>query len=161
MEANCKHTLFMKALVAGIVMLAVSALAHSADAASRTLVVNNNTGATITVITQRGATIQGGSHYREVEVPPNTRKSLYHFLSFGENEVVFDARRVRPVTRKLVKKFIAQKGGTKVREVELFPGDFGKTVMFDASPNPAPPVPLTPPPTGKRCPKGYNAYGCN
>ena len=159
MKERWKHALTVKGLMVAVLALAACALAHSAHAASRTLVVNNNTGATITVITQRGGTIQGGSYYREVEIPPNTRKSLYHFLSFGENEVVFDARLVRPVTRKLVKKFIAHKGGTKVREVEVFPSDFGKSVMFDASSRAVPPAPPPPPPVN-RCPKGYNPYGC-
>lgn len=161
MKESCRYnTLSIKALAAGMVILAASAMAHSAHAASRTLVVNNNTGATITVITQRGTTIRDGSHYREVDVPPNTRRSLFNFLSYGENEVVFDARRVRPATRKLVTKLIAHKGGTKVREVELFPRDFGKSVMFDAAPGHVPQVPPPPPPPKNPCPKGYNPYGC-
>ena len=161
MKRNCKHTLSLKALIAGILMLAICALAHSANAASRTLVVHNNTNATITVITHRGFTPEGGMHYREEEVPPNTRKSLFHFLDFGVNEVVFDARRVRPITRKLVKKFVAQRDGKKVQGVELFPSDFSRSVMFDASSGSVPPVPQPVPPSNKRCPRGYNAYGCN
>ena len=160
MKRSCKHTLSIKTLIAGILMLAICAPAHSANAASRTLVVYNNTNATITVVTQRGYFPQEGQHYAEEEVPPNTRKSLFHFLDFGVNEVVFDARRVRPITKKLVKKFVAHRDGKKVREVELFPSDFNRSVMFDASSNSAPPV-SPPPPSKKRCPGGYNAYGCN
>jgi hypothetical protein len=53
-------------------------------------------------------------------------------LAFGVNVVIFDAQMVRPPTRKLEKTFIAERGGKKIKEVEVFPKDFGRSVMFDA-----------------------------
>ncbi len=128
------HTLSIKIFVCGMVLSITVLLNQSANAESRTLVVHNNTGATITVIAKSpytGSTSDRG-YYRKEKIPPNTRRSLFHILDFGRNVVIFDAQMVRPPTRQLEKTFIAERGGKKIKEVEIFPKDFGRSVMFDA-----------------------------
>jgi hypothetical protein len=123
-----RNALNLMTMVFMIVTLSLYLLPSLAAASSRVLVVHNNTDATITVIsTDR---ISGAE--RVEEVPPNTKKSLYNFLFYGRNEVYFDASRVSPRPQPIVRIFVAEHSGVKPKHIELFPRDFGKSVMFDS-----------------------------
>lgn len=124
-----RNALNLMTMVFMIVTLSLYLLPSLAAASSRVLVVHNNTDATITVI----STDRHSIAERVEEVPPNTKKSLYNFLFYGRNEVLFEARRVRPRPQTIARIFIAERSGVNPKHIELFPRDFGKSVMFDSS----------------------------
>lgn len=123
-----RNALDLMTIVFMIVTLSLYLLPSLAAASSQVLVVHNNTDATITVI----STDRPSGAERVEEVPPNMKKSLYNFLFYGRNEVYFEARRTSPRPQPIVRIFVAQHSGVKPKHIELFPRDFGRSVMFDS-----------------------------
>lgn len=96
-------------------------------AAIRKVVIHNNTYATIN-LEGRGLPIGG------VDIPPNSKKSFEIDFSWGANTLHFAARCVSGTPQLRETLYISGYGeslGGKVHEVELLPGSFKKTAMFD------------------------------
>lgn len=126
-----RNALNLMTIVFMIVTLSLYFLPGLAAASSKVLVVHNNTDATIVVI-HTIVTAKEGHVLREEEVPPLTKRSLFNFLNYRVNEVVFEARYVSPPPPKIVRTFFVERSWVKPRHIELFPRDFGRSVMFDS-----------------------------
>ncbi|MFC1814057.1 PAN domain-containing protein [Thermodesulfobacteriota bacterium] len=130
MKRNLKRGLSIGFLAISIFTFMTCVLTHTAGASpSKTLVVYNDTGATLTVVrTSRSV----NKIVREVKIPPNTKKSCFNFLNYGYNDVYFTAYCVSPLPKQLYLQLIAQQGGQKNKRVRVAPKDFGLSSMFDA-----------------------------
>lgn len=132
MKSVCRDFRERMTMAIPVLTLAVYLLSSSAAASSRVLVVHNNTDATLFVSIERPIAPEKGNYaYREEEVPPNTKKSLFNFLFYGRNKVIFRARYVKPLPKPIIRIFDATPQRVKTNVVEVFTRDFGRSVMFD------------------------------
>ena len=101
------------------VLLVLTCSAVTVASPGRTLVVRNNTNATL-IFGMGGGDV----------IPPNTERSYFNRLKRGRNVLNFFASCVNnnPFAQKAVWVSGAE---TRVQVVELFPRDFDKTQMFD------------------------------
>jgi PAN domain len=107
----------------------VSAQTYQSYARGGTLVIHNNTDATLTIlVTKRGRT----NIINEVDVPPASRLELRRGLGRGENQVTAMATRVRPAVGNISRNFWVSDSARKVHEWSIFPKDFGKSFLADS-----------------------------
>jgi hypothetical protein len=105
------------ALAAAVLLVSAAAMASTVG---RTVLVRNNTNATIFVSFGAGDEI----------IPPLTEKSFFNRLRRGRNQLGFYAKCVNREPR-VYKSVWVSGQETRAKVVELFPRDFGKTTMFD------------------------------
>lgn len=106
------------------------------DPRKGTLVIHNNTNATLTISASRILEDPSGLRdhpVEEVEVPPGKRMILSHFLPRGNVEVTAEARKTRPKVRSISERYWVSGAAKKVREWEIFPEYFGKSFISDST----------------------------
>lgn len=112
-------------LIVGILFLLLSFPSNGfTEWPERTLVIHNNTDATLFVTVNDVRT--------ETAIPANQKRSLVNLLCWGHNIVVINAKCVAPLPNPLQKTIWVSAEGRRTREIYVFSRDFGKTVMFDA-----------------------------
>jgi len=105
------------------------------DQRKGTLVIHNNTNATLTISATRILEDPTGLFSRpkeEVEVPPGERWVLSNFLPRGNVEVTAEARKTRPKVLPISEQYWISGAAKKVREWEIFPEYFGKSFISDS-----------------------------
>jgi len=111
-------------VIHGLVCLLTAAAAWALGVG--TIVIHNNTDATLTI----WAVNQDPSeNTREVTVGPNQKRTLEWFLPMGRNEVC--ARPKLTQLGAICKGYWVSGQASKVQEWEIFPGDWGKSVILD------------------------------
>jgi len=115
-----------------------------ADQRKGTLVIHNNTNATLTISANNIKRDLLGLYDppgKEVEVPPGKRMVLSNFLPRGNVEVTAEARKSRPKVLPISECYWVSGAAKIVREWEIFPEYFGKSLNSD-SPNLGVPLPV-------------------
>jgi hypothetical protein len=113
-------------LITALVCLLISVDVKASP--SQTLVVENNTNATITV----SATVSSpGGHAEIAQIPPQSEVTLNDFLPVGSAYVAFDPECVEPVVDAVQNTYVVNQGGTKIKRKYLYPSHFGKRNIFD------------------------------
>lgn len=143
-KSNFTKIIMWSGLIFSLFVLTIF-VQFSAGANSRaghTIVIHNNTGATLYVfnwsrwflsdqpegwVSEGGATMNAAN----ISIAPNSKKSLFNFLDVGKNILVFDPKRVSPKIKRRFY-FVNVSGRERnSKELYIFPRDFGKTAMFD------------------------------
>jgi len=130
MNRRVKYKARIAFLVVAMTAILASLLSLESAAAtpSRTLVVKNTSDLSIRISKIKD---DGNIDETSVEVPPHDTRSFFNFLNVGYNEVVFEAYCVSPRSVSFQRRFIAQKGGHKVKEIVLSNKNFGSSFMSD------------------------------
>jgi hypothetical protein len=103
--------------------------------AGRTIVIHNNTNATLFVKRWADST--------PISIPPLSKRSLFNYLHRGENGLTFLMLCAGKDMSGLERSVWVSGQETHRHEIEIFPRDFGKTAIFDkpgceyAAPHPA------------------------
>jgi len=113
-----------------VVAIAIMLISEKVKAGSAyTLVVENNTNATITATENNSCGGVGECPYREI--PPFSTVTIRNFLPAGYASVLFEASCVKPKVDSVTKSYIVEPGGKKIKYKYLQPSDFGRSYIQD------------------------------
>jgi len=136
----------MKTLVSQFLIAAFCiGFASTAVAQNATLVIYNNTNATLDVYADQ---VYGSTTTSTVRVPPTTRMTFTDFLPRGNVRVVAEAPFVRPRVNSLNVSYVVSGATPRTREWEIFASSFGMSAMYD---RPSLDVPTPDPPSDRVC----------
>jgi hypothetical protein len=112
-------------LIAAAFAVALLLVIHASPAESspgRTVVIHNNTRATLTLSLLHNPA--------EFKIPPESKKSFFNILRRGRNTLEFTAQCVKGYPSRQLVVWVSGEA-TKVREYVFFAKHFGKSAMFD------------------------------
>lgn len=112
------------------IVILVLALCGAASAQRATLVVHNNTDATLLITILREEGVHGSVSFGSVSVPPLQKADLYNKLPMGQLDFEISAPHVRPAPAPITKRLWVS--GQSAYALSVYPRDFGLTHMFDA-----------------------------
>ncbi len=107
----------------------VSAQAYKSYARGGTLIIHNNTDATLTIEATSGSSMKIEN---EATVLPNQKLELRRWLPQGKNRVSARASKVRPRVGAISEIFWVSGPARKVHEWYIYPKNFGKSFLADA-----------------------------
>lgn len=133
--------------IAGFLAMFLAVNPANAGTAGRTVLIHNNTNATIVVYRSTGYATQ---HVSRQVIPPLTAKSLFNYLGRGKNTLRFvpECASVAGVEEisSIAKDVWVSGEETRRHEISIYPQEFGKHAMFDKP--------------GSRCVAGKQKSGC-